>query len=348
MRTGYEAVIAHRTTDTFAYTAKKPGKVLKINPKGIIIEYEDGERVGLRLGRRFGLASGMTVPHDIVTFQKEGDTFQVGDCISYNEGFFERDIFSPNCVVMKNSLVCRAVIMESSDTLEDSSTISPKLAKKLSTKVTHTITKVVRFDQTVTNVLEEGQAVSFDTVLCYIQSDASANSAAFSDETLETLEALDTGTPRARVDGVVDAVEVYYHGELLDMNESLQILAKQSNERLKKKAEQSETTAFTGQVDGGFRIQGTPMPIENVAIRFYITSDTPAGVGDKGVVANQMKTVHGAIMDGIYRSEDGQEIDLIFGAQSFDARIVNSPYILGMVTTVRQLTSKRAAEMYFS
>jgi hypothetical protein len=42
VRTGYEQVLAQRTSDLFAYAARFNGKVISKKDKGIVIEYENG------------------------------------------------------------------------------------------------------------------------------------------------------------------------------------------------------------------------------------------------------------------------------------------------------------------
>ena len=59
-----------------------------------------------------------------------------------------------------------------------------------------------------------------------------------------------------------------------------------------------------------------------------------------------MKTVISGIVEEPYRTEDGTEIEAIFGAKSIEDRIANSPYIIGTATTLLKLIAKKAVEMY--
>jgi len=347
VRTGYEEIIAHRSGPTFAVTAKKPGEVIAMNSKGMVVRYEDGKEVGIELGRKFGNASGMVVPHDIISDLKIGDKFIVGDAIAYNSGFFERDLFNPKRVIFKNATLVWAAILESSGTMEDASIISPRMAEKLSSRVSESRTIVLTCDQYVSQLVQIGDKLEFDSVLCLIQNEATGSSGLFSAANVETLKALQANSPKARVKGVVDSVEVYYHCDLGELSDSLKLLAKQSNERLKKKFEASRQAVFTGQVDGGYRIKGEPLAEGSVAIKIMITSEIGTGVGDKIVVANQMKSVVSGVMEGEYMTEDRQPIDLHFGAESFDKRVVNSPYKIGLQTTVQYVVSQKAQQMYF-
>lgn len=346
VRTGYEAVLAHRTDELYAYTAKKPGKVRSIVDKGIIVDYEDGTFSGYELGRRFGNSQGLTVAHKIVTPLKVGDAVAIGDAIVYNTGFFEPDFFDAKRIIWKNAINVRTVLWESTQTLEDSSTISSKISNALSTRVTKVKTIVATFDQAISHLVKVGQEVVSDTVLCAIQDAVTANNKLFNEQSIETLKALSAQTPRAHVKGKVEKIEVFYHGDKEDMSESIKALCDMGDAMLKKEGNAVGVKAYTGLVDGGFRIEANPLGLDNVAIRIYITSDVLAGVGDKGVFGNQLKTVFGEVMEQPMTTEDGQEIDCVFGFRSLNARIVESPIIIGTTATLLKLVGKNAAAIY--
>lgn len=346
VRTGYDSILPHRTGDLFAFTAKKPGVVRQINERGIIVDYDDGDAQGFELGRRFGTAAGLTLAHNIITPLKEGDKFAVGAPIVYNDGFFEPDFFDPKKIVLKNAMEVPVVLWESSDTHEDSSAISSKLSKALSTRITKQKTVVLSFDQSVSTIVKVGEQVTADTVLCTIEDSVTANNKLFDEASIETLRSLAAQTPRARVKGVVERIEVYYHGDKEDMSESLVELCNYGDKELRKRAQAVGKQAYTGKVDGGFRIEGDPIPLDHVAIRFYITSNVGAGVGDKGVFANQMKTVFGSVVTGEMTTESGSPVEAIFGAKSIEARIVNSPYSILTTATLLRVIGKQAAEIY--
>jgi hypothetical protein len=280
VRTGYDQVVAHRSFDLFAATAKQPGKVLSINKKGIVVEFQDGTQQGYELGRRFGNAAGLVIPHQIVTPMKVGQAFEIGEAICYNSGFFEIDFFDPKRIVLKNAFNVRTVLWESLQTLEDASSITAKTAARLETSITKMKTVLVSFDQTVSNLVKVGDSVEYDSVLCYIQDEVTAGSKLFTDETIDTLKMLGAQSPRAHVKGVVESVEVFYHGEKEDMSESLLELSNESDKRLKYIANSQGKKYHSGSVDAGFRTDGNSLPLDCVAIRIYITTQVPCGVGD--------------------------------------------------------------------
>lgn len=346
VRTGYESVLAHRTDDLYAYTAKKPGKVHRITGRGIIIDYDDGESVGYELGRRFGNAQGLTVAHEIRTLLNDGDKVEVGDCICYNDGFFEPDFFDSKRVVWKNSLNVRTVLWESSQTHEDSSSISKRVSALLTTRITKVKMVVLDFNQSISRLVKAGDDVLSDTVLCLIEDEVTANNKLFNEQSIETLKILSAQAPRAHVQGQVERVEVFYHGDKEDMSASVRELCDWGDEQLRRLAKDVNRKVNTGQVDGGFRIENNPLGLDQVAVKIYITSNVGAGVGDKGVFGNQLKTCFGEVMEQPMTSEDGQEIDAIFGYRSLQARIVESPIIIGTTASLLKLIGQQAVAIY--
>lgn len=346
VRTGYEQVVAHRTSDLYATTAKQDGRVVSVSKDGILVEFKDGTKKGIQTGRRYGQAEGLTIPHEVVTELEAGDEFKAGDILAYNSGFFKRDMLNPKQVVLKSGLLARTVLMESAITLEDSSAISKRISEQLTTSITKVKTIVVRFDQTIHQLVKPGQGVGSEDILCVIEDAITYDNQLFDKDSLDTLKILSANSPQAGFKGVVERVEVYYHGDLEDMSPSMRELATASDRELMRRHRAIGGKGFTGQVDEGFRVDGTPLSLDTIAIQVYITADVGMGVGDKGVFANQMKTVIGKVLEGEWRTESGLSIDAVFGAKSIGDRIVTSPYVIGTTTSLLQWIGQNAATIY--
>lgn len=346
VRTGYDSIVAQRTSELFAVVAKQPGTVRSVAPTGLIVDYDDGSAQGYVLGRRFGNAAGLTIAHQVVTPLAEGDRFAVGEPICYNDGFFEPDFFNPKQIVLKNAVNATTVLLESVDTHEDSSAISKRMSQLLSTRITKVKTIEVKFSQSVSNLVKVGDHVTSDSALCFIEDEVTANNKLFDQSSIETLRAVSAQSPRAKVKGVVERIEVFYHGDKEDMSPSILELANAGDKELRKRAQATNSTAFTGKVDGGFRIDANPLAVDAMAIRVYITSHVPSGVGDKGVFANQMKTVHGRVIEEEITTEDGTLVDAFFGMKSIEARIVESPIIIGTTNTLLRVIGEQAVALY--
>lgn len=348
VRTGYEQIIAHRTSDLFAATASQDGKVVGVAPAGIIVEYADGTKQGYEVGRRFGSAAGLVIPHEIVANVKMGQSFKQGHVLIYNTGFFEPDILNPDNVVWKAGLLVKTVLMEIPETLEDSSAVSERISEQLKTKVSKYSDIVVTFDQEVKNLVKVGQAVGSEDILCIIEDAVTSNANLFDAESLDTLRILSNAAPQAKVKGIVERIEVFYHGEKEDMSESLQAIASVSDKALAERFKSTGRKVLTGSVDEAFRVEGDPLQFEYLCIRVYITSEVEMGEGDKGVFANQMKSVVGKKMIAEYSTESGEQIDAVFGAISIENRIVTSPIVIGMHNVLLDLVGQEMLAAYES
>ncbi len=345
--TGYEKVVAHRTSDLFATTAKLKGKVIAKNSYSIVVEFEDGSVKSVELGRRYGKAAGATIPHDVITDLSEGDTVDPGRVIAWDQKHFEKDILDPLSVRWKVGKMVKVALVDGADTFEDSDAISERVAKDLGTETTYVRNLVINFDQRIVGLVKEGQHIEPDGILCTIQDSVTTGTGLFDDAvTIQTLQMLSDATPKAKHRGTVEKIEVVYNGEIEEMDESLQAIAMYSDRRLSKVSSALGKPKLTGKVDGAYRVEGKKLQKNQVAILVHITSNIKAGVGDKFVFGHQLKSITCRVMTGINRTESGIDLDALFGWQSVANRIVNSPVDLGTACTVLIEGGKMAVKIY--
>ncbi len=345
VRTGYDYVIPQRTKALYCLTAKKNGKVISLNDKGIIVQYEDGEKVGALLGKQYGDHEGATFQHNVVTNLKEGDVVTPGMAICYNTSFFEPDILNPKFVVFKSTKMIKVALLESQYTFEDSSAVSKSLAKDLTVKTAHVKSVVVSFKQNILKPHPLGE-IKYGDVLCYIEDEITSNTDIFNEESIETLKALATNSPKCKYNGNLDRIQVIYHGDKEDMSASLRKLADMSDRQLKQECLASNKPVIDGSVNSDYRVDGNPLLLDTAEIRFYISTTDEVGIGDKLVFANQMKSVVGKVIEDDVYTEEGEKIDAIFGSRSVAARIVLSPYIIGTTATILKKLAQLAVEIY--
>ncbi|QTH80293.1 putative virion-associated RNA polymerase subunit beta/beta' [Pseudomonas phage pPa_SNUABM_DT01] len=344
--TGYDHVLAHRVDEIFAVPASKNGEVVERTDEHIVVAYEDGTFEHLDLSTQYGISAGAVYPqYQASTFQL-GDKVQKGDILKYNSGFFKPSRFHPRQVQWKAGVIARTALMEASYTLEDSSAIDDWLAKQLGSEVTKVKTIVVRFDQTIRNLVKEGEHTDITSILCTIEDAVTADSGLFSDDDLDILRKMGSATPQAGAVGEVSKIEVFYHGDPDDMSDSLLELVTAHDKQRRKAAKRLGMVPFTGQVDQSLRIDGNGLELDHVAIKVYITHREGMGVGDKAVFCNQMKTVVGHRLDGVNETADGTKINAIFGAKSVMDRIVSSALLIGMTISTLTAIGEKAADMW--
>ena len=346
VRTGYEYVIPYRVGKLYAYMAQDDGEVIERSEHAIVVRYQNGEEVGVQLGRHYGRAEGSIYPHDIKSPLNLHDRFKKGDPIAYHSGFFEPDVLNPKQIILKTSLNAKVVFMDSTQTIEDASSISKRLSQKLRTHVIKELSYLVRFNQNVRKVLPQGTEVTPNDVLFIIEDEITSNLELFDEDTIESLARLAQYAPRAKVKGVIDRYEVYYNGELEDMSASLRKLASDSDKALRERTRYSDFPVQSGRVNEEYRVDGTPLDVDTAVIKVYIEVSDEARVGDKGVFANQMKSIFSEVMGYEVKTESGVEIDAIFSFKSINNRIVMSPLLIGTTTTLLEVIAKKAIALY--
>lgn len=330
----------------FAYTAKDDGKVVSINNKGIIVEYKDGSKRGVTLGRVYGKSEGSVYPHDIVSPLKLNDEFKKGDIIAYNTGFFEPDILDPKNVIFKTSFTAKVALLESNQTFEDSSAISSKLNSKLITKTTKVKSIVVNFNQNLIEVVQPGLNIKPNDPLMVIEDEITSVTSAFDEASLQALKALSNQTPLSKYEGTVDKIEVFYHGDKNDMSPSLRSLADRSDKLMADICRSSGKSVISGRVNNEYRVDGNPLILDRAEIKIYITIQTGCGNGDKLIFANQAKSVIGEVMEYDIVTEDGMEVEALFGNTGFAARVINNPMEIGTSISLLKFIAKKAVELY--
>lgn len=348
LRTGMEAVIPHRTSEMFAVMAKQKGVVKEITATGITVLYEDGTEKGYPLGRQYGDSAGMIIPHELITPLEVGSKFIAGDTITYNKGFFKPDTLNPRQVTWCNGTYANFALCEPSDVIEDASVICQELADLLMTQQTKQRTIVLNFNQSIAKLLKVGEAVKYDDVLCIIQDEITSGMDLYDEADIDSLKALGSQAPTAKYSGVIERMEVYYRGDKEDMSENIRKLANIGDKELASRRKSSGKAVVTGQVDEGFKVRGNSIPLDSIAIKIYITGPEAAGVGDKIVLANQLKSIIGKVIKEPMQAKDGTKVLGRFSFTSIARRIVNSPEIIGTTVAILQRGAQLALEAYDS
>ena len=344
VRTGYEFVIPHRVGKTFCQMAPESGKVLSVGKFGIKVEYTSGKKAGFEAGVLFSKAEGTLYPSELVTNLKEGDKFKEGDPIVWNDKFFEYDIFAKRLGYRHTQMVTLA-LLEGEQTYEDSCAVSNKFIQGVSSKVTKLRDIKVNFKDLLHDVLKPGTDVKSVDYLMIIQEAATAGLNIKDADLRASLSNLTQNAPKAKYDGKIDRIEVYYNGNKEDMSESLKTLADASDRVLKKRATDADKKYFSGKVTSNYRSRGNTLHEGEAEIRVFVEVTDNIGNSDKIVFAHQLKTTVGEIETPTV-TEDGTEIDVKFSRIAVDARIVGSFDEIALIGTCLDLTPPKIEELW--
>lgn len=305
-------------------------KVKEVDEDHVTVVYDNGDEDTFPLGRWYGQHEGSSYPHNTVTHRKKGDKLKAGMPITYNENFFQPDILNPDLVSMAFAIPCRVGLIESEGVVEDSTEIDDEIASLLVSETDAPKAVTIGFEQIIASMSKVGDKVDFDTILCTFHDELGGNTQ-HSEEVAQTLFGLSAYAPTAGVRGVIDSIEVVYHGDLEDMSDSIRDFVKKHDRIRKQKAKFARNpTSETGSVGGEWRVDGVPLGYRMIAVYFHIVHEQIMEGGDKLVFGNQLKaTVMSKLVGKNYGDIDKLPINATFSRTAVDARMVGSIYYIG-------------------
>lgn len=349
VRTGYERVVGQRTSNSFCQTAQQDGVVTDKDNKNetITITYADETQEKISTQDIYAPWAGKLVAQPKVTDFNKGDKVKAGDVLVYNPTFFKKDKLLPNQVSLTTQLLARVAIIEGGDVYEDSCAISKELSERLGSELAHVRNIVLDEGQDIANLVEIGDEVEPDSILCTIVNSQTDNSF-YDEQTLSLLEKIASTSPKAKDKGVITKIEVLYTGEIDDMPTNVQAAALASDKALWSRARKLGTEIKDGRVDIGHRIDGNGLGLNQVVIKVYLVSPLGMSTGDKVVVAHQLKGTVARVWNDANRDSKGEPIDAYFSGQSIDNRIVDSPYLVGTTSTIMLKITENVIDHYFN
>ncbi len=342
VRTGYDSVLPVRAHDNFVKCALGKGVVKDVTDEGVLVKYDDKE-----LGEMFYQKKKWTSKEEAETCftytvdsaLRKGDKLEKDDTILYVVEYFQPDIFNRKRVIYKDGTTFNVALTEDPDTFEDSGSISHKLTETLSTKLTKVRSIVVDYKDEIYDVVKVNQKVEpTDTLFSF---SSTGNLDTKDKKLMEILKEIKANSPKAKVQGKIIKVQVFYNCEKKELSHSLHTLATATDKLLIK------DKGYPGRVDSSYSIKGKPLLPNEVEIKIYIETNELMGLGDKAIFGNQCKFTVGNIFRNECRTDDGTEVFATFGFTSVFHRIVNSPVLIGTTGMLIQGIENNIIEMYF-
>jgi len=348
LRTEYEYVIPYRVGSLYANHAEKNGKVIDKTDKLLIVKYEDDVIKSYPLGYRYGKMEGATYPHKLITNFNKGDKVKKNDFLTYNENFFEQDWLDKNNIMLKFSRNLTVALTMNNEVFEDSSAISEKASKEMSSNFIKEKSFIIEFNKNIHNLVPEGTDVTPDTILFTLSDSELEDTGNLNESTIEILQSLTNLSPKAKVNGTVVRYEIRYNGEKQDMSPSLRKLANKLDKEVYEETKGTENEASNNQVSFEYRVDGKNLQLDTLELKVFIMIEVTQAIGDKGVFANQMKTVLSDVYSELILTEESNEqVDGMFSYKGILNRIVNSPILIGTTNRLIKQASKNVVDIYF-
>lgn len=308
LRTGYENVIPHRTSELYSKVAKANGTVTEVKDDELVITYDDKSVDRYPLGLYIGEASGEYHRHTRVTDMKVGQSFKKGDVVGWNDNWFMRDIFCPGQVGLKGGFQVRVGLFEDQDTYEDSIAISSRIANETLIPYIKPTPFTMKIMDNLVMRAKVGDEIEQDSILCDIEEPhlvEGNHDASFVAE----VNKLGIKQVKSTHHGKIVDIRVQYNGALENMSESVRQFVTKANKLTKRKNQIVGDPVETNAVSGIFNVNRPSIQPDTLLVIFFVESQDGRTRADKFVFGNQLKATAGRIMTKKMYTEDRQEID---------------------------------------
>lgn len=308
LRTGYENVLPHRTSELYSKVAKANGTVTEVKDDELVITYDDKSVDRYPLGLYVGEASGEYHRHTRVTDMKVGDSFKKGDVVGWNDNWFMRDHFCPGQVGLKGGFMVRVGLFEDQDTYEDSIAISSRIANETLIPYIKPTPFTMNIGFNLVMRAKVGDEIEQDSILCDIEEPhlvEGNHDASFVAE----VNKLGIKQVRATHHGKIVDIRVQYNGALETMSESVRQFVAKANKLTKRQNQIAGKNVETNAVSGVFNVNRPSIQPDTLLVIFFVESLDGRTRADKFVFGNQLKATAGRIMTKKMFTEDKQEID---------------------------------------
>jgi len=307
-RTGYDNIIAHRTSELYSKVAKEDGKVTAVEADHLEITYTDGTAEKYPLGLVIGEASGEYHRHTRVTDLKVGDKFVKGDVVGWDKQWFARDPFCPGQVTWLNGRQVRIALVEDQDTYEDSIAVSKAIMEESITPFITKNTFVVDVDKVVTFRVKQGDQIDYDAILCEIEESHLAGVGEASTQ-VDDINRLGIKQHRSKHHGEVVKIEVLYNSPMENMSDSVRKLVV-AGDKERKRMSSIDGSFPTGNVGNNLNVAKPVLSPGKVLFTVYVESMDGSTTSDKYVIGNQMKGTVNGVMKKPLMTQDGRVVDV--------------------------------------
>lgn len=335
IRTLAELSIAYKVGKEFAFMATQDGTITKLTDRLIEVTYKDGTKDSGIIGNwSTRPESNKAFKNTVITDLVLNSTVKTGDAISWNSAFFEKDWLFKNALVYKMATYGNIALSEEVLTNEDSSIVCKSMYSKLLTNVYYTHSAIFKATDMLADIPELNAKLKPDTYL-YTIVNSTLGVSGLSRAVVDSLQEIKNNSGVAGKEGVLDYIEIFYNSELSELSTTFQDLIK--NKKLVRSAKK---------VSNQYSVDGRPLMKGQIQLVYYIATKQEAGVGEKAVLANQLKSIIGDVVSYDITTLNGIEIDGLFSKISIENRVVNSAYIMGTTNLTLHEFGKKWAKKW--
>lgn len=336
----------YRVGELYCARAAEDGKVIEVTDKRVTVQYKSGQLQSFPLGETYGRMEGSVYKHVLTPHVKNGQTVKAQDPITYNSGFFEPDWLDPSRLIMKFGKNVTVALTMSDESYEDSSAISQRLSKEMTTPYIKEKIFIIEFQKNIIGIKPQGSTVTVQDTLFTIL-DEHTDYTNLSESSVSLLKTLANVSPKAKMNGSVFRYEVKYNGDISDMSPTLKKLCSQLDKELHERTKNTDREVKTNRVSTEYRSQGKNLMPMTLELKVFLETKITQANSDKGVLSSNLKSVLSHVLPATITTESGDVVDLMFSYRSILNRGVLSPLLMGTTSRLLKRLSPKVAEAYF-
>lgn len=336
---GADEALPYMASNTFAYKAKQPGKVIEKTDDYMILEYKDGTNEYVNLESKIvkNSSGGFFGSIKLDTNLKEGSTFKANEIVAYDKSSFSDSVGPTDNIAYNSGTLVKMAVIYTDEGIEDSGIITEWLSEALASEVVIKIEAYLDKSTNVYDIVKVGQHVEEGDPLITFQEatdDEDINllmKALGSEE--DEISTLGRVIKKSKYTGDISDIKIYRTVEINELSESLQKIVKSYEKNIANKKAIMKTYDIneTYTLDANYKLPPTGK-LKNVPhgvlIEFYIRFFDKFKIGDKDVLDAALKnTVKDIIPKGEepyseFRPEE--EISTLASLSSIEGRMVSS------------------------
>lgn len=324
---GSEQTIQYELSNDFVVVAKEDGKVIEKDDKTglVVIEYKSGKHEAIDLSPRTvkNGAGGFFLTNRLNCELKVGQTVKKNDILASDSKFFTNSKITGNRFNI--GTLCKVAIMSSYSTYEDSTEITKKMAREMSSEITMCKSVVLGASTNVDFIVKVGDRVEVGDELIRFERSFNEDTynkllANIGEDLEQEITMSSKEQVKSKYSGVISDIKIYSTVDLDQLSSSLRFIVESQYNKIKKRKKLldkydkgndivkcgilfNEPTGPIETKDG--KIKGHIVN-EGVLIEIYITYNDEMAIGDKVTNFTALKGTIGEIVP------EGQESYTLF------------------------------------
>ena len=339
--TGIDKTLPYVISDDFVVAAIQGGTLEKIDNKNelAILKYDDGTTDVIDISEVVSKNSngGFYIANRKELTIKEGQKFKKGSILAKNPSYFKGS--DPEDVIYSTGKLCKIAIVSRDGTFEDSSMISQKMSKDMTTNITMKKEVNLGVNSNVEFVIKKGAHVKTgDPLVIFDTSFEDSSINMLLGDLGDEIDELTTNELHSKYTGRIVDINMYYNHEIEEYTPSVQKILKEyvsknktkvkvTNDLLGKESLRLVNVKAVDKINT-VKIKGTD--VDGILIEIFIEYEDALGVGDKITFATALKTTISDVFDEgeapYTEFEPDEELDAVFPSLSIITRMTTDLY----------------------